>query len=162
MAQKGIWRAGTETPDTLAGHPVTREAYLRTVAGLKNAYDNKVPLTFSTDADYYVVGRTRGEICLDFLKTWKDAGIPAADILRAMTIGGYKVSETEKTRGPIKPGFFADMIAVAGDPLTDIDSLRSVQFVMKNGMVFKKDGAMMPEKFFHPGPVRIPNGRWTR
>jgi imidazolonepropionase-like amidohydrolase len=153
MAQKGIWRAGTETPDTLAGHPVTREAYQRTVAGLKNAYDNKVPLTFSTDADYYVVGRTRGEICLDFLKTWKDAGIPAADILRAMTIGGYKVSETEKTRGPIKAGFFADMIAVPGDPLADIDALKQVQFVMKDGQVFKKDGVMTPEAFFHAGPV---------
>ncbi len=36
------------------------------------------------------------------------------------------------------------------------------QFVMKNGMVFKKDGVMTPEKFFHPGPVRMPSGRWTR
>jgi hypothetical protein len=31
--------------------------------------------------------------------------------------------------------------------------LRSVQFVMKNGMVFKKDGVMVPEKFFNGGPV---------
>jgi imidazolonepropionase-like amidohydrolase len=45
MAQKGIWRAGTETPQGLAGHPVTDQAYRRTVDGLKNAYDNKVPLT---------------------------------------------------------------------------------------------------------------------
>jgi len=67
-----------------------------------------MPLTFSTDADYYVAGKTRGEICLEFLKTWKDAGIPAADILRPMTINGYNVSETEKTRGPLKPGYFAD------------------------------------------------------
>jgi len=28
--------------------------------------------------------------------------------------------------------------------------------------VFKKDGVMLPEKFFHPGPVRTPGGRWTR
>ena len=89
------------------------QAYQRTVAGLKNAYDNKVPLTFSTDADYWVEGKTRGEVCLEFLKTWKDAGIPNADILRAMTINGYKVSETEQTRGPIKAGFFADLIARA-------------------------------------------------
>ena len=67
--------------------------------------------------------------------------------------------------GAAQPGsngsgnIFADLIAVAGDPLTDIDALRNVQFVMKNGMVFKKDGVMSPEKFFHPGPVRIPNGR---
>jgi imidazolonepropionase-like amidohydrolase len=153
MAQKGIWRAGTETPTGIAGHPVSQQAYERTVAGLKNAYDNKVSLTFSTDADYYVAGKTRGELCLEFLKTWKDAGIPNADILRAMTINGYKVSETEKTRGPIKAGYFADLIAVPGDPLADIESLKSVQFVMKDGQVFKKDGVMTPALFFHGGPV---------
>ena len=55
---------------------MSAQAYQRTVAGLKNAYDNKVPLTFSTDADYWVAGKTRGELCLEFIKTWKDAGIP--------------------------------------------------------------------------------------
>ncbi len=153
MAQKGIFRAGTDTPDTLAGHPVSAQAYQRTVASLKDAYAKKVPLTFSTDADYYVAGKTRGEVCLEFLKTWKDAAIPNADILRAMTIGGYKVSETIGTRGPIKAGFFADLIAVPGNPLDDVEALRDVQFVMKDGVVFKKDGVMTPEKFFHGGPV---------
>ena len=69
-------------------------------------------------------GKTRGELCMEFLKTWKDAGIPNADILRAMTINGYKVSETEKTRGPIKTGLFADLIAVPGNPLDDVDALK--------------------------------------
>ena len=153
MAQKGVWRAGTETPPGLAGHPVSAEAYKRTVAGLKNAYDNKVPLTFSTDADYWVEGKTRGELCLEFIKPWQDAGIPNADTLRAMTVNGYKVSETENSRGPIKPGFFADLIAMPGNPLDDLEALKQVQFVMKNGQVFKRDGVMTPAAFFHAGPV---------
>jgi imidazolonepropionase-like amidohydrolase len=153
MAQKGIWRAGTDTPDGLAGHPVSPQAYQRTIASLKNAYENKVPLTFSTDADYYVPGMTRGEVCLEFLRTWKAAAIPNADILRAITINGYKVSETENTRGPIKAGFFADIIAVSGNPLDDVDALKNVQFVMKDGQVFKRDGVMTPSAFFHGGPV---------
>jgi imidazolonepropionase-like amidohydrolase len=153
MASKGIWRAGTETPTGLAGHPVSPEAYQRTVAGLKNAYDNKVPLTFSTDADYWVAGKTRGELCLEFLKAWKDAGIPNADVLRAMTTNGYKVSDIDKVRGPIKAGYFADLIAAPGNPLDDLDALRNVQFVMKDGLVFKKDGIMTPASFFHGGPV---------
>jgi imidazolonepropionase-like amidohydrolase len=153
MAQKGIWRAGTDTPDGLAGHPVSPQAYQRTIASLKNAYENKVPLTFSTDADYYVPGMTRGEVCLEFLRTWKAAAIPNADILRAITINGYKISETENTRGPIKAGFFADIIAVPGNPLDDVDALKNVQFVMKDGQVFKRDGVMTPSAFFHGGPV---------
>ena len=152
MAKKGIWRAGTETPITLAEH-TTPDRYAKTVASLRNAYDNKVPLTYSTDADYYVPGKSRGEVSIEFIETWKAAKIPNVDILRAMTINGYKVSETESTRGPIKPGLAADLIAVVGNPLEQIDALRNVKFVMKDGGVYKKDGVMTPEKFLHGGPV---------
>ncbi|HJZ73931.1 MAG TPA: amidohydrolase family protein, partial [Vicinamibacterales bacterium] len=153
MAAKGIWRAGTETPTGLQGHPVSAEAYARTVAGLKNAYENKVLAAFSTDADYYVAGKTRGELCLEFLKPWKDAGIPNADILRAITVNGYRIADIDKTRGPIKPGYFADLIALPGNPLDEVTVLKNVQFVMKDGLVFKRDGVMTPAPFFHAGPV---------
>ena len=152
MAQKGVWRAGTETPISLTGH-TTRERYDRTVRMLRNAHDLKVPLTFSTDADYWVQGRTRGQVAIEFIETWKAAGIPAPAILRAMTTNGYKVSEIEKVRGPIKVGMAADLIAVEGNPLENIDALRSVTFVMKDGIVFKRDGVVTPERFFNPGPV---------
>lgn len=152
MAKKGIWRAGTETPITLPEH-TTPQAYEKTVSLLRNAFENKVPLTYSTDADYYVPGKTRGEVAIEFIETWKAAKIPNADILRAMTINGYKVSETETTRGPIKVGLAADLIAVEGNPLEQIDALRKVQFVMKDGGVFKRDGIMTPAQFFHGGPV---------
>jgi imidazolonepropionase-like amidohydrolase len=153
MAQKGVWRAGTETPIGLTGH-TNQQRFDRTVALLRNAWEVKVPLTFSTDADYYVPGKTRGEVAIEFIETWKAARIPAADILRAMTINGYRVSETERTRGPIRVGLAADLIAVTGNPLESIDALRAVQFVMKDGMVFKRDGVMTPAPFFNGGPVR--------
>ncbi|MGH7471205.1 MAG: amidohydrolase family protein [Longimicrobiales bacterium] len=153
MAQKGIFRAGTETPISLTGH-TNQQRYQRTVAGLRNAYENKVALTFSTDADYYVPGKTRGEVAIEFIETWKAARIPTVDILRAMTITGFKASETERTRGPIKVGMIADLIAVRGNPLESIDALRDVQFVLKDGLVFKQNGIMTPGAFFHGGPVR--------
>jgi imidazolonepropionase-like amidohydrolase len=169
MAEKGIFLAGTDTP--FMPYRGSEEAFKREVANLRDAWEKKVSLTFSTDFDYWnermkneKTGEwlTRGELTIAFLETWKAAGIPPADILYAMTINGYKAADIINERGPIKPGFYADLIAVAGDPLTNIDALRNVQFVMKNGMAFKKDGVMVPEKFFHPGPVRMPNGRWTR
>jgi imidazolonepropionase-like amidohydrolase len=158
MAQKHIFRAGTETPVSLVGH-TTEARYKRTVEMLRNAWENKVPITFSTDADYFVPGKTRGEVAIEFIETWKAAGIPALDILRAMTVTGYEVSETTKTRGLIKPGMFADLIAVPGNPLQGIDALRDVRFVLKNGLVFKRDGVMTPAAFFNGGPVNGWNAR---
>ena len=152
MARKGVFRAGTETPLSLVGH-TTKARYDATVAMLRNGWQNKVLLTFSTDADYWVPGKTRGEVAIEFIETWKAAGIPPVDILRAMTTVGYRVSETETTRGPIKVGMMADFIAVPGNPLERIDALRDVRFVMKNGMVFKRDGVMTPAAFFNGGPV---------
>lgn len=153
MAQKGIFRAGTETPPGLEGHPVGAQAYQRTVDGMKNAYANKVLMTFSTDADYWVPGKTRGELVMEFIKPWIDAGIPNADTLRAMTINGYKIAETQDSRGPIKAGFFADIIALPGNPLEDLNALKNIQFVMKDGVVFKDKGVVTPMAFFHAGPV---------
>jgi imidazolonepropionase-like amidohydrolase len=43
--------------------------------------------------------------------------------------------------GTIAPGAFADVIAVSADPLHDIKALENVQFVMKDGKVFKGDGS---------------------
>ena len=152
MAKKGTFRAGTETPLSLTDHQ-TAAGFKRDVASLRNAWENKVNITYSTDADYYVPGKTRGEVAIEFLETWKAAGIPPRDILRAMTTTGYRCAQTESTRGPIKPGLAADLIAVPGNPLETIDALRDVQFVMKDGVVFKQKGVMTPGPFFHGGPV---------
>jgi imidazolonepropionase-like amidohydrolase len=151
MARKGIWRVGTETPFT--EYSSTQEEFDKRVEKLKNAYANGVKLAFSTDADYFVPGLTRGQVVINFLKTWKAAEIPAKEILKIMTVNGYKVCEMFEKRGPIQPGFPADIIAVKGNPLENIDSLRGVPFVMKDGLVFKRDGVVTPEKFLHGGPV---------
>ena len=152
MAQKGIWRVGTETPLTTYYSP-NEARFQHQVEGMKNAYANHVKMAFSTDADYYIPGMTRGEIAIDFLRSWKAAGIPAPEILKIMTVNGYKVCDIYDKRGPVKTGLPADLIAVRGNPFEEIDALRDVRFVMKDGMVFKRDGVMTPEKFFHSGPV---------
>ena len=96
---------------------------------------------------------TRGQVVINFLLSWKASGIPAKEVLKIMTINGYEVAGIKERRGPIKVGLPADMIAVDGNPLEDLDALRTVRFVMKDGLVFKKDGVMTPEAFLHAGPV---------
>jgi imidazolonepropionase-like amidohydrolase len=146
MAAKGIWRAGTETPPSTPRD--TQEEYEQAIASIKNAYANKVLMAFSTEGTY-VPGMTRGEYAINVVRSFKSAGLPASEILKIMTINGYKICDIDRERGPLKPGFPADIIAVTGDPLADIDALRSVQFVMKDGVVIKQNGVVTPEKAFH-------------
>jgi imidazolonepropionase-like amidohydrolase len=151
MSDKGIWRVGTETPFT--PYRGSQGAFDRTVAGLKSAYARGVKMAFSTDADYYIPGMSRGDVVINFLLSWQAAEIPAPEILKIMTVNGFQVSDVYDERGPIRVGFPADFIGVDGNPLEDIDALRSVSFVMKDGLVFKRDGVMTPERFLHAGPV---------
>lgn len=152
MAEKGIWRVGTETPKADWSR-VSDRRWEERVAMLKDAYDQGVKLAFSTDADYFIPGMHRGELTIEFLETWKAAGIPDAEILKVLTTNGYEISELEDERGPLKEGFAADIIAVPANPLENIDALRQVDFVMKDGLVFKKDGVVTPMDFFHNGPA---------
>jgi len=66
-------------------------------------------------------------------------GMSPADTLRAGLINGAKLLDWADQIGQLKPGFFADIIAVPGDPLTNISTLTHVKFVMKNGEVVRKD-----------------------
>ena len=81
MAQKGIFRAGTETPMSLAGHR-HRRRYERTVAGLKNAWENKVAAHLFDRRRLLRPRQDARRGAIEFLETWKAAGIPPADILR--------------------------------------------------------------------------------
>jgi imidazolonepropionase-like amidohydrolase len=160
MAKKGIWRVGTETPFTSyhTNTPGAKQRFDRQVEGMKNAYANHVKMAFSTDADYYIPGMDRGQVVIDFLKSWQAAQISSAEILKIMTVNGYQVCDQYEKRGLIKVGLPADLIALKGNPLEDIDTLRDVRFVMKDGVFFKKDGVMVPGPFFHSGPV--PPSAW--
>jgi imidazolonepropionase-like amidohydrolase len=65
-------------------------------------------------------------------------GMPAADVLKADLINGARLLDWEGQIGQLKPGFFADVIAVPGNPLENISAVKSVRFVMKNGVVYRK------------------------
>ena len=66
-------------------------------------------------------------------------GMPAADVLRADLINGARLLRWADEIGQLKPGFYADVIAVPGNPLDDIIVLKKTVFVMKNGEVLRKD-----------------------
>ncbi|MES2392055.1 MAG: amidohydrolase family protein [Acidobacteriota bacterium] len=66
-------------------------------------------------------------------------GMSPADTLRAGLLNGAKLLRWQNNIGQLKPHFFADIIAVPGNPLEDITTLTHPTFVMKNGEVIRKD-----------------------
>jgi isoaspartyl peptidase/L-asparaginase-like protein (Ntn-hydrolase superfamily)/imidazolonepropionase-like amidohydrolase len=66
-------------------------------------------------------------------------GMSPADVLRAGLLHGARLLGWEGAIGQLKPGYLADIIAVPGDPLRDISILRRVNFVMKDGTVWRND-----------------------
>jgi imidazolonepropionase-like amidohydrolase len=66
-------------------------------------------------------------------------GMPAADVLRADLINGARLLRWTDEIGQLKAGFYADVIAVPGNPLNDVSVLKKIVFVMKNGEVLRKD-----------------------
>ena len=65
-------------------------------------------------------------------------GMTAMQAIQAATSNAADLLGHSKEVGSIKPGKFADLIAVSRDPLQDISVLESVEFVMKDGAVFKQ------------------------
>jgi len=64
-------------------------------------------------------------------------GMTPLAVLQADLINGAKLLDWEGQIGQLKPGYFADVIAVSGNPLNDITVLKKVDFVMKGGVVYK-------------------------
>jgi imidazolonepropionase-like amidohydrolase len=64
-------------------------------------------------------------------------GMSPAEVLKADLIHGARLLDWEGQIGELKPGYFADVIAVPGNPLEDISVTTRVSFVMKNGVVYK-------------------------
>jgi imidazolonepropionase-like amidohydrolase len=68
-----------------------------------------------------------------------EAGIPARVILQALTTNAARLLGVEKERGALRVGMRADIIATAANPLDNVNTLKAVSYVMKNGTVFKEN-----------------------
>ncbi|PWT93288.1 MAG: amidohydrolase family protein [Acidobacteria bacterium] len=113
----------------------------------KQRYDSLVQrvmksgVKFSAGSDmcWFYPGKTRGQASIMVLLSLHEAGMPPLDILRAITTNAAEMLGWQDRVGSIEPGKFADLVAVAGDPIADISELDRVRFVMKDGRVIKND-----------------------
>jgi imidazolonepropionase-like amidohydrolase len=92
-----------------------------------------------TDMCWFYPGKTCGEASVATLLNLRQAGMPALDVIRAITTSAAEMLGWSDRIGAIESGKFADLIAVAGDPVGDITELERVRFVMKDGQVVRND-----------------------
>ena len=99
------------------------------------AYKAGVKIAFGTDAAVYPHGQNAKEF-----QYMVEAGMPTAFVLQAATTHAAELLKKEKDLGTVEAGKFADVIAVAGNPLDDITLMQKVGFVMKDGVIYRQDG----------------------
>ncbi len=92
-----------------------------------------VPFAVGSDVGPFPHGTQARELTL-----MVQYGMKPLAVLQADMINGAKLLRWDGKIGELKPGYFADIIAVPGDPLEDISTCEHVSFVMKNGVVLRQ------------------------
>jgi imidazolonepropionase-like amidohydrolase len=100
------------------------------------AYRAGVKIAFGTDAAVY----PHGENAREFVYM-VEAGLPPAYALQAATTHAAELLHQQADLGSVAAGKYADIVAVHGDPLQDIAVMQTVDFVMKAGTVYRRNGS---------------------
>ncbi len=92
-----------------------------------------VPFAVGSDVGPFPHGTQAAEFAL-----MVKYGMDPLAVLQADLIHGAKLLQWDGQIGALEPGYFADVVAVPGNPLKDITVVEKVSFVMKGGVVYKK------------------------
>jgi imidazolonepropionase-like amidohydrolase len=146
MKDKGIFLVGTDFPRAhldivgTSGGILPQPAVLapKIIDRLKRAHRIGVRMAFGSDTVIDMPGRTRADLMFDYLAVWRAANVPPADILRAMTSDAAELLRVNKARGGVALGLSADLVAMPANPLEDIENLRKIDFVMKDGKIVRR------------------------
>jgi imidazolonepropionase-like amidohydrolase len=94
-----------------------------------------VKFAFGTDAGVYPHGQNARQFAL----LVKHLGLSPLDAIRMATTNAADLMTWSARVGRVAPGFYADLIAVSGDPLADVSELERVRWVVKGGIVYKDE-----------------------
>jgi imidazolonepropionase-like amidohydrolase len=103
-------------------------------SNFRKAYLAGAPLAFGTDGGVYPHGDNAKQFA-----TMVEWGAKPIDAIRTSTVEAARLLNQEGKAGLVKPGSYADLIAVGSDPRSNIEELQHVRFVMKAGTIYKDD-----------------------
>lgn len=112
------------------------------LANLKLLHDCGITLVAGTDMGLH---STVPERYVDGLVTMARAGIPPHDIFAAATSHAAAALQRGDDLGRVEPGYRADLVALDGDPLLDVEAYGRVDWVMKGGTLVHSAGPAAPE-----------------
>lgn len=100
----------------------------------RRAHEGGVKIAFGTDSGVSAHGDNAQEFAL-----LVRAGLSPLEAIQAATVGAAEHLRIANEAGKIAVGMPADIVAVSGDPLTDVTELERMKFVMKSGVVYRAD-----------------------
>ncbi|MEY4333611.1 MAG: hypothetical protein RLZZ196_2354 [Bacteroidota bacterium] len=106
----------------------------RVQATFAKAYKAGVKIAFGTDASVF----SHGKNWIEFVYM-TEAGMPILEAIQAATWNAADLMGTQNILGSIEPNKLADIVAVNGDPTKDVKVMGQVNFVMKDGVVYKNN-----------------------
>ncbi|HET7702181.1 MAG TPA: amidohydrolase family protein [Candidatus Limnocylindrales bacterium] len=132
----GEWALGPDGPQDWPAETMRklRESQVAAEAVVAKAIERGVRITFGTDSGVYPHGLNARQFA-----SYVRAGMTALDAIRTATTAAAELMGWSDRVGSLAPGRFADLVAVAGDPLADVTELERPVVVAKGGVAVRDD-----------------------
>ncbi len=127
QVRRSLLTGGLQKPEGMEQR--YRDSFRNMLRMVRALYDTGVTLVAGTD-------NMAGFSLHRELELYVEAGLPAPDVLRIVTLGAAQVTKRDKDLGTITPGKLADLILVDGDPVARISDIRRVVLTVKDGVIY--------------------------
>ena len=118
--------------------PGDPDVHERQLDRIRAAIHSGIPIAYGSDSPFAIKGYDRGTLAIQKVDMLAEAGMSGAALLQALTTVPARLFGVNDSKGQLKAGYEADIVAVRGNPMEDPRALKAVVFVMKGGVVVRR------------------------